>query len=250
VAVDGNVVYVATETDDETRSRIGLFKINASTGEFINMRLYRDAASDALYHPRIDAIPGVTHRVAMTFNDLAGAPSVALIGSSGTVLWAQKITSAVKSAGIFRNRRRANRLDSFVGEADKAGIVSFRLATGAIVDEHYFSTFTGDEDTVSMDRSQDERYLLSLEQRSTTDLVTDGLGYVYGDPLRTPNTFMLLYTDTPSRPFACELDHTTTVAPLVLAKQRIAYVNDDWAQVSDLVVSGNENTTLAATPCH
>jgi len=66
----------------------------------------------------------------MTFNDLTGAPSVALIGSTGNVSWAQKITSAVKSAGIFHNRLLANRLDSFVGEADKAGIVSFRVGTG------------------------------------------------------------------------------------------------------------------------
>jgi PQQ-like domain len=251
LAVDGKVVYVATETDDETKSKIGLFKIKASTGEFINMRLYRDPASNALYHPRIDAIAGTTQRVAMTFNDFAGSPSVALLDSAGSVLWANKITSAVKTAGIFRNSLLTNRLDTFVGEADRAGIVSFRLGTGAVVDQHYFATFPGDEDTVSMDRSQDERYILSLEQRTAASLLAQGLGYIYNDPARTgPNTFTLIYTGKSSTPFACKIDHKTSIEPLVLNKQHIDYANDDWAKSSDLEIGVTENTTLSETPCH
>ena len=143
-----------------------------------------------------------------------------------------------------------NRLDTFVGEADKAGIVSFGLAAGAVLDEHYMALFSGDGDIVSMDRSQDESYILSLEQRDAIDLVAAGLGYIFADDTTdTLNTFTLVLTDTPANPFACKIDRTTTVAAHALNKRDLDYVNDDWAELEDFDSSTTVNTTMSAAPC-
>jgi len=250
IAVAGNLAFVATETDDDVNSRIGLFRVNATTGEFVNMRLYSDPENRKLFNPRIDVVTGINQRIAMTFDEFDGPPWVALTANNGNVLWSQRIISATTSGGIFRNSLLPNRLDTFVGEADKAGIVSFGLAAGAILDEHYMALFTGDEDIVSMDRSQDESYILSLEQRDASDLLAGGLGYLFGDDgSDVDNTFTLVLTDTPANPFACEIDRTTTVAAHPLNKRDVDYVNDDWARLSDLEASTTENTTMSAAPC-
>ena len=250
IAISGNLAFVATETDDEVNSRIGLFRFNATTGEFVNMRLYSDPENGKLFNPRIDVVAGNNRRIAMTFDEFDGPPWVALTANNGNVLWSQRITSATTSGGIFRNSLLPNRLDTFVGEKDKAGIVSFGLAAGAILDEHYMTLFSGDEDIVSMDRSQDESYILSLEQRDAIDLVAGGLGYIFADDsTETLNTFTLVLTATPANPFACEIDRTTTVAAHALSKRDLDYANDDWAKLKDFDSSTLVNTTMSAAPC-
>jgi hypothetical protein len=250
IAVAGNFAFVATETDNEASSRIGLFRVNATTGEFVNMRLYSDPENRKLFNPRIDVVTGVNRRIAMTFDEFDGPPWVALTANNGNVLWSQRITSATTGGGIFRNSLLPNRLDTFVGEADKAGIVSFGLVGGAILDEHYMALLRGDEDIVSMDRSQDESYILSLEQRDPIDLLAAGLGYIFGDDSTdTLNTFTLVLTDTPANPFACEIDGTTTVAAHALDKLDLDYINDDWAQLEDFESGTTVNTTMSAAPC-
>jgi hypothetical protein len=250
IAVTGNLAFVATETDDGANSRIGLFRVNATTGEFMNMRLYSDPEDRNLFNPRIDVVTGNNRRIAMTFDEFDGRPWVALTANNGNVLWSQRITSATTSGGIFRNSLLPNRLDTFVGEANRAGIVSFGLAAGAILDEHYMALFSGDEDIVSMDRSQDESYILSLEQRDAIDLLAAGLGYIFADDSTDAlNTFTLVLTDTPANPFACEIDRTTTVAAHALDKRNIDYANDDWAILEDFDSSTIMNTTMSAAPC-
>lgn len=250
IAVSGNLAFVATETDDDVNSRIGLFRVNATTGEFLNMRLYSDPENSKLFNPRIDVVSGINRRIAMTFDEFDGPPWVALTANNGNVLWSQRITSATTSGGIFRNSLLPNRLDTFVGEADKAGIVSFGLAAGAILDDHYMALFSGDEDIVSMDRSQDESYILSLEQRNAIDLLGAGLGFVFWDnESDLLNSFTLVLTDTPANPFACEIDRTTKVAAHALKKRDVDYVNDDWARLRDFHASITVNTTMSAMPC-
>lgn len=250
IAVDGNLAFIATETDNEVNSRIGLFRVNATTGEFMNMRLYSDPENRKLFNPRIDVVAGANRRIALTFDEFDGPPWVALTANNGNVLWSRRITSATTSGGIFRNSLLPNRLDTFVGEATRAGIVSFGVGAGAILDEHYMALFSGDEDIVSMDRSQDESYILSLEQRDAIDVVALGEGYVFGDDgSDVLNTFTLVLTNTPANPFACEIDRTTTAAAHALNKRDIDFANDDWAMLEDFDSSAVVNTTMSAAPC-
>jgi hypothetical protein len=101
-----------------------------------------------------------------------------------------------------------------------------------------------------MDRSQDESYILSLEQRDPVDVVAGGLGYLFADDATDVlNTFTVVLTDAPASPFACEIDRKTTVAAHQLNKRTIDYTNDDWARISDFEASTVENTKMSEAPC-
>src|SRR4029450_1942622 len=111
--------------------------------------------------------------------------------------------------------------------------------------------FSGDENIVSMDPSQDESYILSLEQRDAIDVVALGEGYVFGDDgSDVLNTFTLVLTNTPANPFACEIDRTTTTAAHALNKRDIDFANDDWAKLEDFESSTIQNTTMSGAPCN